>query len=61
MRGPWRPGLAVSKTFYMETFGCQMNVHDSEKVRGLLEARGYSQVQSPEDAGMLLYKHLQHP
>ena len=32
-----------------------MNVHDSEKVRGLLEARGYSQVPSPADAGMLLY------
>lgn len=32
-----------------------MNVHDSEKVRGLLEARGYSQVRSPEEAGMLLY------
>ena len=46
---------AVPKTFYIETFGCQMNVHDSEKVRGLLEARGYSQVPSPEDAGMLLY------
>lgn len=45
----------VSKTFYIETFGCQMNVHDSEKVRGLLEARGYSQVASPEDARMLLY------
>ena len=45
----------MSKTFYIETFGCQMNVHDSEKVRGLLEARGYSQVSSPDDAGMLLY------
>lgn len=46
---------AVSKTFYIETFGCQMNVHDSEKVRGLLENRGYRQVATPEDAGMLLY------
>lgn len=46
---------AVSKTFYIETFGCQMNVHDSEKVRGLLENRGYRQVLTPEDAGMLLY------
>ena len=45
----------MSKTFYIETFGCQMNVHDSEKVRGLLETRGYQQVASPEDAGMLLY------
>lgn len=46
---------AVQKSFYIETFGCQMNVHDSEKVRGLLEARGYRQVSSPSEAGMLLY------
>ena len=45
----------MPKTFYIETFGCQMNVHDSEKVRGMLEARGYSQVPSPDEAGMLLY------
>ena len=29
-----------SKTFYLETFGCQMNAHDSEKVVGTLLARG---------------------
>jgi len=27
-------------TFYLETFGCQMNDHDSEKVAGVLLARG---------------------
>ena len=48
-------GTTVSKTFYIETFGCQMNVHDSEKVRGLLEDRGYSQVSSPSEAAMVLY------
>jgi len=32
-----------------------MNVHDSEKVRGMLEERGYSQVPTPDEAGMLLY------
>ena len=32
-----------------------MNVHDSEKVCGLLEARGYSRVAAPDDAGMVLY------
>jgi len=45
----------VPRTFYIETFGCQMNVHDSEKVRGLLESQGYSRVSSPDDASMLLY------
>ncbi len=46
---------SVSKTFYIETFGCQMNVHDSEKVRGLLEQRGYSRVKSADEAGLVLY------
>ena len=43
------------KTFYLETFGCQMNVHDSEKVIGTLEERGYRQVETAEDAGLVLY------
>jgi tRNA-2-methylthio-N6-dimethylallyladenosine synthase len=43
------------KTFYLETFGCQMNVHDSEKVAGTLLARGYTQVDTPEEAGLVLY------
>jgi tRNA-2-methylthio-N6-dimethylallyladenosine synthase len=43
------------KTFYLETFGCQMNVHDSEKVVGTLLAKGYSQVETPEAAGLVLY------
>jgi len=43
------------KTFYLETFGCQMNVHDSEKVAGTLLAQGYVQVGTPEEAGLVLY------
>jgi tRNA-2-methylthio-N6-dimethylallyladenosine synthase len=43
------------KTFYIETFGCQMNAHDSEKVVGTLEQQGYSQVENPEDAGLVVY------
>jgi tRNA-2-methylthio-N6-dimethylallyladenosine synthase len=42
-------------TFFLETFGCQMNDHDSEKVAGLLMARGYRQAESPETASMILY------
>jgi tRNA-2-methylthio-N6-dimethylallyladenosine synthase len=41
--------------FFLETFGCQMNEHDSEKVAGLLLARGYRQVETPEAAGLILY------
>jgi len=44
-----------AKTFYLETFGCQMNVHDSEKVVGTLIAQGYAQVSTPEEAGLVLY------
>ncbi len=43
------------KTFYIETFGCQMNAHDSEKVVGTLLAQGYSQVPTPDEAGLVLY------
>jgi tRNA-2-methylthio-N6-dimethylallyladenosine synthase len=45
----------TQKTFYIETFGCQMNAHDSEKVVGTLVHSGYSQVETPEAAGLVLY------
>ncbi len=45
----------TEKTFYIETFGCQMNAHDSEKVVGTLVHSGYAQVESPEAAGLVLY------
>ena len=44
-----------SKTFYIETFGCQMNFHDSEKVVGTLISEGYRQVQREEDADLIFY------
>ena len=43
------------KTFYIETFGCQMNVHDSEKVIGTLVHEGYRQVETVEKADLILY------
>ena len=43
------------RQFYIETFGCQMNAHDSEKVAGTLLALGYSRVASPDDADLVLY------
>ncbi len=45
----------ADKTFYLETFGCQMNVHDSEKVIGTLLQQGYRQVPTVEEAGLILY------
>jgi tRNA-2-methylthio-N6-dimethylallyladenosine synthase len=45
----------VQKTFYLETFGCQMNVHDSEKVVGTLMSEGYRQVSTVGEADLILY------
>ncbi len=46
---------STQKTFYIETFGCQMNFHDSEKVVGTLISEGYQQVQREEDADLIFY------
>jgi tRNA-2-methylthio-N6-dimethylallyladenosine synthase len=45
----------VEKTFYIETFGCQMNAHDSEKVVGVLLEKGYREVAEPADASYVFY------
>ncbi|HKK01599.1 MAG TPA: tRNA (N6-isopentenyl adenosine(37)-C2)-methylthiotransferase MiaB, partial [Desulfuromonadales bacterium] len=44
----------MQKRFYLETFGCQMNVVDSERIVALLEERGYREVESAEDADLIL-------
>jgi tRNA-2-methylthio-N6-dimethylallyladenosine synthase len=49
------PQSSPQKTFYLETFGCQMNVHDSEKVIGTLLQEGYRQVDTVEQADLVLY------
>jgi tRNA-2-methylthio-N6-dimethylallyladenosine synthase len=48
-----RPG--AGKSFYIETFGCQMNVHDSEKVAGVLLGRGYRAAANVAEADLMLY------
>ncbi len=55
MHGAIYCGHTMEKTFYLETFGCQMNVHDSEKVVGTLVEEGYRQVENEEDASLVLY------
>src|SRR5580698_1176006 len=54
-RGAGESAGEASGTFFLETFGCQMNDHDSEKVAGVLASRGYQQVASPDDASLILY------
>jgi len=48
-------GPAGAKTFFIETFGCQMNVHDSEKVAGVLMSRGYRPIDDHREADLVLY------
>lgn len=50
--------MTVSSTtsggVYIETYGCQMNLADSEIVYSLLEERGYGRVETPEEASIIL-------
>ncbi len=43
------------KTYHLTTFGCQMNEHDSERIKGLLESIGYSEAESRDQAGLILF------
>ncbi|QQS47756.1 MAG: tRNA (N6-isopentenyl adenosine(37)-C2)-methylthiotransferase MiaB [Acidobacteriota bacterium] len=44
----------MNKKFYLETYGCQMNVHDSEKANFSLAGVGYEQTADPLDADLIL-------
>lgn len=48
------PQTGVSRQFYIETYGCQMNVHDTEKAASVLSSMGYKQVETPETADLML-------
>jgi tRNA-2-methylthio-N6-dimethylallyladenosine synthase len=43
-----------SKKLYVKTYGCQMNVYDSERMTSALGARGYQATERPEDADLIL-------
>ena len=40
--------------YFIETYGCQMNVHDSERMAGLLEQSGYDLAESDRDADVVV-------
>jgi len=44
-----------AKKFHVTTFGCQMNVHDSERMRGMLASLGYEEAPSREEADLILF------
>ncbi len=43
------------KRYHVTTFGCQMNAHDSERIKGLLEELGLGEAQSQADADVLVF------
>ena len=43
------------KSYHLTTFGCQMNEHDSERMKGMLESLGYGEAGSREDANLILF------
>ena len=54
MASPSRGGLA-GRTYLVRTFGCQMNLHESERVSGLLDSLGCVCVAEPEDADIVVF------
>jgi len=52
---PGRNAAGAARTYSVRTYGCQMNVHDSERLSGLLEAAGYIQAASGDDADVVVF------
>jgi tRNA-2-methylthio-N6-dimethylallyladenosine synthase len=51
--GRYHDGL-MNERYYIRTFGCQMNEHDSERIAGLLEAQGMAPANGPDDADLVV-------
>lgn len=47
--------LAMEKFYYINTYGCQMNVHESEKIAGILEEKGYRAADSEDKADIIVF------
>ncbi len=45
----------MDKFYYIVTYGCQMNVHESEKIAGILSGMGYKNCDSPEEADIVVF------
>ena len=46
--------VGLNKKYYIKTYGCQMNVHDSENIKALLEEMSFSETDSMEDADLII-------
>ncbi len=49
-----RTGQKQGKSVFIRTYGCQMNVYDSERMAGLLKPLGYGAAETPEDADLVI-------
>jgi tRNA-2-methylthio-N6-dimethylallyladenosine synthase len=47
--------MPAGRRYHVTTFGCQMNVHDSERMQGMLESLGYERATSREGADLILF------
>lgn len=45
----------MNKRYLIKTYGCQMNVHESEKIAGQLQTLGYEETQTAEDADVIVF------
>jgi tRNA-2-methylthio-N6-dimethylallyladenosine synthase len=45
----------MGKRYHVTTFGCQMNEHDSERMKGMLESLGYAEADARSDADLILF------
>ena len=43
------------KSYHLTTFGCQMNEHDSERMKGMLESLGYAEAPERDGADLILF------
>ncbi len=48
-------GFQMSKRYFVTTFGCQMNAHDSERIKGMLEELGLGEAATPGDADVVVF------
>ena len=46
--------IGINKKYYVRTYGCQMNEHDSEKIKGILNSIGFSEVNNENDADIVI-------
>src|SRR5438477_2493907 len=47
--------MAATKRFHVTTFGCQMNEHDSERMKGMLQSLGYAEASQRDQANLILF------